>query len=218
MKRIVGALLALCVGVNVSAVSGCVVEPGQEVEEFLDEEGLEAESELLWASERTVEQLSVVAWQLEIEDAAVFVRGLDEEGVEVAWVKLRQGVDGKEIATSHGGLVRLDSEGNLLEVIDDPELFAAFVRDTEDWRAELEANSFRSCSVFDWILCSAAVIKAITVCGPFGLACATALLGTAKCVACFVKETGGGGGDGGGGGVCIETPDSPGCFDEPPNE
>lgn len=149
------------------------------------------------ASAETIASTGIAQWHLEVDDVGVVARGLDDGGVELGHVAIREWVEGesrgKEIVSSEGGLIRIDTLGEVTTLLHDQRLFAAFTVDTEELRAGLESESFRSCSALDWLLCGGKVLGVIAKCGPGAMVCAAKILGTGKCLDCFSSGGGGGG-------------------------
>lgn len=151
------------------------------------------ESTVLEATVQTRAESGIDYWELDVGDGELRMVAFDAQGASRGWVEVREwsdgGEGGKQVKSSGGGLLRLDASGQIRDLVDDPHLFPAFARDSELLQ---EGEQFRGCGVFAWLGCAGAVLGVIAACGPAGIKCAAAILGTGKCFECFL----GGGGDG----------------------
>lgn len=192
MKRILCVFTSLALGLSLSLTTGCAVddEPGED--SIAEDERLGSNNYILTASAQTTAELGIVEWIAEVDAQGRVVRGYDDQGVELSWLRFDDWQGGGVVTSSGGGLVRVDADGELVEVVDDPLLFAAFGRDTDHLWNAAPGEQFRGCSVWAWLGCAGAVLGAIVQCGVFDFKCVSELIKSSKCLECAFKGKGGG--------------------------
>ena len=199
MKKVIGIFASYALLSSLPMLGGCAA-PSDDFAEQVGSDDSVSFTEIIFASPETTASTSIAYWQLEADEHGAIAQAFDDaDNVvgQVVFSEWRDGAEsGKQIASSDGGLIRLNSEGDILEIDysdKGDELFHAFVVDSADFRAQLEAESFRSCSFWDWLGCGTKVLGAIAKCGPGAVVCAAKILGVGgKCYKCFVKESAGG--------------------------
>jgi len=166
------------------------------------------------AQPQTRAETGIAGWTITDEGTRVLFDGRTADGVSVRQMILQPFsttenqngrsvvVNGFEISSSGGGLVRIASDRRVLEARADDGTFAAFARDTAALRS---GDETLDCSLFDMFACTGLVVAVVAGCDGNPL-CAAIFLALSPCLDCLCQiagicDSGGGGGGGGGGGV-----------------
>jgi len=210
------ALLSLGIaGVTVSS-SGCGAPVGKQAAPSATHEILGR----IDSQPQTRAETGIAGWTATREGAVVLFDGKTAEGVSVRQMMLQPFsttvnqngrsvvVNGFEISTSGGGLIRIASDRRVLEARADDGTFAAFARDTAGLRS---GDETLDCSLLDEWLCANLVIGVLVGCD-FNPLCAAIFLALSPCLDCLCEFTfcdsgGGGGGSGSGGNTCTDCGD-----------